>query len=314
MRSARVAAAAVAVLLSTGTPVACGGKPDAPPDRLTVAAGAAGDVYFALGQALTGAAKGARVLETGGSLDNLRLVTEGRADVGFATVDAVTLAAHGDAPFTSALPLMALARLYDDYLQIVVRADSAITQVGDLAGRTVSTGAPGSGTDVVVARVLQAAGHALRDVKTRQLPPAESAAALRSGALDAFVITGGLPMPAVQRLSEQRPIRLVTLRSEIADLQAQYGEQYQPRTIPARTYGVPREVETLGVANVLVVRSDLPEQTAYRITKLLFDAKADLVRAHQEARRLDRRSALATFPVPLHPGAASYYRDQKVLA
>ena len=311
---ARVAAAAVAVLLSGGTPIACDGAPDAELDRLTVAGGDTGDVYFALGQALAGAAPGGRVLETGGSLDNIRLVAEGRADVGFAAVDAVMLAAHGDAPFTSAHPLAALARLYDDYLQIVVRADSDITQVGDLAGRTVSTGAPGSGTDVVVARVLQTAGRTLRDVKARRLPPAESAEALRSGRLDAFAVTGGLPMPAVQRLSEQRPIRLITLRGQITDLQAQYGELYQPRTVPARTYGVRPEVETLGIATILVVRPDLPERTAYLITKLLFDAKADLVRAHQEARRLDRRSALATFPIPLHPGAASYYRDRKVLA
>ncbi|MEJ3746852.1 TAXI family TRAP transporter solute-binding subunit [Actinomycetes bacterium KLBMP 9797] len=303
----RRAAAAAAVLLVLGTPSACDRAPDAALDGLRIAAGAPGDVYFALGQALAAAAPGARVLRTGGSLDNLKLVGEGGADAGFATVDTVTLATQGDAPFRAARPLVALARLYDDYLQIVVPADSDVDRVGDLAGRTVSTGPPGSGTAVVADRVLGGAA-------TVRLSPTDSADALRTGRVDALVVTGGLPMPAVQRLSEQRPIRLIGLRSEIDDLRSRYGEQYQPRTIPARTYGVRSEVETLGVANVLVVRPDLPDDTAYRLTQLLFDAKADLVRAHQEARRLDRRAAPATLPVPLHRAAVRYYRDHKVLA
>jgi TRAP transporter TAXI family solute receptor len=303
----RAASALVAVLLLLGTPSACDAAPDTTFDGLTIAAGTPGDVYHALGQALAGAARGTKVRQTGGSLDNLRLVAEGGADAGFATVDTVTMAVHGDQPFRAARPLVALARLYDDYLQLVVPADSTVDRIADLAGRTVSTGPAGSGNAVVAARVLGP------DVKTVHLSPADSAEALRTGKIDAFVVTGGLPVPAVQRLSERRPIRLLSLRTEIADLQSQYGEQYQARTIPARTYGMRTEVETLGVANVLFVRPDLPDDIAYRLTKLLFDAKADLVRAHAEARRLDRRQAPATFPVPLHPAASHYYKTQKPL-
>jgi TRAP transporter TAXI family solute receptor len=304
----RAARAAVAVLLFLGTPSACDAAPDAALDGLKIAAGSPGDVYHALGQALAGAAPGVQVLESGGSLDNLRLVAEGGADAGFATVDTVTMATHGDQPFRAARPLVALARLYDDYLQVVVPAGSDIDRVTDLAGRTVSTGPAGSGNAVVAARVLGT------EMTTVHLSPADSAEALHAGRIDAFVVTGGLPVPAVQRLSERRPIRLLSLRTEIADIQSQYGEQYQARTIPARTYGVRTEVETLGVANVLVVRPDLPDEKAYQLTKLLFDAKPDLVRAHAEARRLDPRQALATFPVPLHPAASRYYRTHKTFA
>ncbi|MCW6006294.1 TAXI family TRAP transporter solute-binding subunit [Micromonospora sp. CPCC 205371] len=304
----RRASAAVAVLLFLGTPSACDAAPDAALDGVTIAAGAPGDVYHALGQALAGAAGGMKVLETGGSLDNLRLVAEGGADAGFATVDTVTMATHGDQPFRAAGALVALARLYDDYLQIVVPADSDIDRITDLPGRRVSTGPDGSGNAVVANRVLGT------DMETVHLSPADSADALHAGQIDAFVVTGGLPVPAVQELSERRPIRLLSLRTEIADIQSQYGEQYQARTIPARTYGMPTEVETLGVANVLVVRPDLPGDIAYQLTSLLFDAKADLVRAHAEARRLDHRQAPATFPIPLHTAASRYYRTHKTFA
>lgn len=322
MRAARAVAAATVVLLCLGAATACDGGGDGTPERLVIAAGGKGDVYLALGRALAEAARDeltddVQVLETGGSIDNLTAVAEGRADVGFATVDATALAALGDQPFSGALPVVALARLYDDYLQIVVRADSEIGQVSDLSGQRVSTGAKGSGTQIIASRVLEAAGHDITRVFDVQAPLDESTEALRSGDIAGFFVTGGLPVPALQRMSEQTPIRLLTLRDEIDDLQADHGEHYQARTLPPRTYDMPEEgepVETLGLANVLVVRRALPTEVAYRLTELLFAAKPRLVAAHQEARRLDHRSALATFPVQLHPGAADYYRDRKVMA
>jgi uncharacterized protein len=314
----RAALVAVAVVLATAT-AGCDGEPDAGLDRLVIATGAQGDVYALLGQALADAAKerlstDARVLNTAGSVANLRMVADGRADIAFATVDTVKLAVDGDVPFTGTLPLVTLARLYDDYLQIVLRADSPVHQTSDLAGLKVSIGAPDSGTEVVVSRVLEAAGHELRDIDARRLPPARAVAALRSGDISAFFVTGGLPTPAVARLAEQGPIRLLPIPDEVGELQAQFGEYYLARSVTRGTYGLAEEVDTLGIPSVLVVRRDMPDPIAYQLTELLFAAKQRMVVAHEEARRLDRRSALATFPVALHPGAARYYRDSKVMA
>jgi len=110
------------------------------------------------------------------------------------------------------------------------------------------------------------------------------------------------------------PVRLLPIPDEVGELQAQFGEYYLVRSITRGTYGLAEEVATLGIPTVLVVRRDLPDRAAYRLTELLLAAKQRLVAAHEEARRLDRRSALATFPVTLHPGAARYDRDAKVLA
>ncbi|MGN9911162.1 TAXI family TRAP transporter solute-binding subunit [Phytohabitans sp. LJ34] len=316
---------ATTLLLLAALTTACDGG-DAGPERLVIAGGGAGDVYNALAHALADAARDevtgeVRVLPTEGSIDNLRAVAEGQADVGFATVDATSQAAQGEGPFSGALPIVALARLYDDYLHIVVRADSKVRQLRDLAGLDISTGPPGSGTHTIASRVVQEAGHDINTFQEHHLTLARSTEALATRDIAGLFVTGGLPMPALVDMSKHTPFRLLTLSDQIDRLQARYGEIYQARTIPAtRTYAIPASVkqpdpvDTLGVTNVLVVRRALPEKTAYRLTELLFAAKPRLVAAHEEARRLDHRSALATYPVQLHPGAATYYRDHKIMA
>jgi hypothetical protein len=298
----------------------CGTRPAPPAGRLVIAAGAAGEVYEAVGTALARAARArwsadAQVLTTAGSAENLQLVADGRADVGFATVDVAALAREGDAPFHSALSVVALAGLYDDCLQVVVRADGAIRTLAGLRARRISTGLAGSATEIIADRMLNAIGvNPGLDIVRSRLSTADSADALAAGRIDAFVFTGGLPTPVVARLAEHLPIRLLSVGDEVTALQDGFGEQYVARSVPAGVYGLTAEVTTLGVRNVLVVRRDLPEPTAYRLTELLFAAKRELAAAHDEARRLDPRSALATFPVPLHPGAARYYREAKPTA
>jgi hypothetical protein len=317
----RAAVAAVLVLvLSPGVVAGCTGADPAAPRRLVIAAGGPGDIYRDLGEALGRAAErawGAQVLLAGseGSVRNLELVATGQADVGFASVDTVEIAVSGNRPFRRALPIQALARIYDDYLQVVTLAGSEIEALPDLAGRAVSIGSDQSGTDIVAERVLAAAG--VQPDRQETLPAGTSAQALLAGEIDAFFVAGGLPTPAVAEVAAGPgpPPRLLSLQDLVPGLQRQHGEYYQARSIPAGTYpGIDTTVETVGIPNVLVVRQDLPADTAYRLTELLFDAKPELVAAHAEARRLDHRSALGTFPIELHPGAERYYRAAKPLA
>jgi uncharacterized protein len=317
MRRAVLAALALAVLAAGGCTA-----PDPPPvNRLVIATGGQGGVYYTLGHAYAAAA-GERwgvavdVLTTAAAVENLQLIAAGKADVAFATADAAALAAFGQKPFAGPVPLVALAGLYDDYLQIVVRADSAVRAVADLRGARVSTGSANSGTEIVARRVLEAAGlDEAADIKRHRMSAAASADALHANRIDAFFFTGGLPTPAVAELARKTPIRILPVAEEMATLQDRYGDFYLTRSIPASTYpGLDGEIATLGIANVLVARRDLPERAAFELTALLFEAKPRLAAAHAEGRRLDRRAALATYPVPLHPGAARYYRETKSLA
>jgi uncharacterized protein len=312
MTTMKLVRGAVAILL-LGVTACTGGQPAAP-ERLVIAAGGPADVYSVIAQALGQAAHDSwsaqvEVLPTRGPVENLQLVADGRADVGFATVDAAAAAISGEQPFEAALQIGALARLYDDYLQVVTLASSGIESLDDLADRRVSIGT--GGTDIVARRVLAAAEVEPSDQEGYD--PRVSALALAEEDIDAFFVAGGLPTPVVSDLVLTAPVRVLTMPGMVEELQS-YGEYYQPGSIPAGTYGLEAEVATVTVATVLVVRRDLPGDVAYRLTELLFDAKPALVDAHEEARRLDHRSAVATFPVSLHPGAQRYYRAVKPLA
>ncbi|MPZ27587.1 MAG: TAXI family TRAP transporter solute-binding subunit [Micromonosporaceae bacterium] len=323
MRVRAAARAVLVLLLVTGAGNACTTRDAAAPQRLVIAAGPADSVYRLLGDALGAAARRAwsaevEVVGHYGSVDNLRLVAEGEADVGFATVDTAELAVQGNTPFDRAVPIRALARLYDEYLQAVALSGSGIEELADLAGRQVSIGEPRSGTDVAANRVLQAA-EVEPGQRVGNLSAETAAQALvQREEVDAIFVAGGLPTPvvaAVVAAPPAAPPRLLPMADLVPELQRRFGESYQARSIPPGTYpGVDATVETVGIVNVLVVRQDLPEDLARRVTELLFSAKAQLVAAHPEARRLDHRSAVATFPIELHPGATRYYQAAKPLA
>ncbi|WP_117212578.1 TAXI family TRAP transporter solute-binding subunit [Allorhizocola rhizosphaerae] len=306
----------VAAAVGLGLVLAGGCTPTerAPLDRLTIAAGREGGVYYDLGKALAGEAQRlwsvpADVLRTDESVENVRRLDSREADVGFTTLDAGMAALRAEYPFRNVIRVSAIAGIYVDYLHVVVRADSGITTLRGLADRRVAWGPDGSGLRMVARRMLDT----IR-VTGLDLAPAEAAAALRTGEIDAFFVLGGLPTPTVTDLAGQLKIRVLPVGDEFSRLSGAFKDTYLLRSIPKGAYpGLDAPVLTLGVPNALVVRADLPEQTAYRLTQLLFAAKPALASQHPEARHLAHRSAIATFPMPLHPGAERYYRDTKPL-
>jgi uncharacterized protein len=307
--------AAAVVVVAAGTALATHHPP--PLHReIVIATGGPGGVYEAYGKglaaALSAAGLPARVRETGASVENLRLLASGEADVGFALADSAAAALEGRAPFSAPLRVASLARLYDNYTHLVVPAGSPVHTLADLRGKRVSTGSPGSGTEVIAERLLRLAGvDPDRSLRRQRLGVAESARALRERRTDAFFWSGGLPTAAIGDLATGTPIRLVDLGGAVDRLRDAYGDFYAPLSIPASAYGLGRQVATVSVPNYLVVSAAIDEATAYRLTAVLFEAQAHLVSAHPEARRLNRRAAISTWPLPLHPGALRYYRETK---
>jgi TRAP transporter TAXI family solute receptor len=149
-----------------------------------------------------------------------------------------------------------------------------------------------------------------------RLGVAESAAALKDRRIDAFVWSGGLPTAAVQDLTNSPNVRLRFVESAeaVPALVQRFGPLYFPLVIPRTMYGTARDARVIGVANLLVARADFDEELAYRITRSLFEHKADLALVHPEAAKLDLATAGREPPVPLHPGAARYYRERGVLS
>jgi len=291
---------------------------------LSIATGGTGGVYYPYGgglakvlnENLPGIRATAEV--TSASVDNLKFIRAGKADVAFALADTVADAAAGRGAFEGApVPALSLAVLYSNYTHVVTLAQKGLTSIADLRGRTISTGSPGSGTEVIAFRVLKAAGLDPETDVTRQgLGASESAGALKDGKIDAFFWSGGLPTAAIQDLAHSQgiSIRLLPTADLVPALRAEHGDLYFPLEVPAGAYrGVVAPVGVVGVANVLVVNQSMPEQLAYDITRVLFEKQAELAAIHPEARNLSLESAVQGSPVALHPGAQRYYRERAIL-
>lgn len=295
--------------------------------RLTVGTGGTGGVYHVYGAGLARIAnndQGADItaVTTAASVENIEKVAQGELDAAFTLADVAALSVSGDEPFAGPQPVAAIARLYDNHTHVVVRDDSPYEEVADLAGGVVSVGAAGSGTEMMAERLLDLAGldEAPPDtaptddpatVTQLQLSIGASAEALDEGRIDAFIWSGGLPTHAVADLAERTPIRLLDLSEHVPELVDEYGEYFVDLPVPAGTYhGVP-PVRTIGVPNLLIVNTGMPDRFAKELTRLLFDSRNELARIHPVALHLHSRSAISTLPVPLHPGAAEYYRSVK---
>ncbi|GAY07717.1 TAXI family TRAP transporter solute-binding subunit [Pseudonocardia sp. N23] len=287
--------------------------------RLTVAAGATQGVYYALGGALADVWRdhlrlGARpeVLATDGSGQNLALLAQGRADVVFSQIDTAADALAAAAPGDPRAP-RALARIYDDATQVVVRADSAYRRLADLRGARVSVGAANSGVTPVAQRLLRFAGlDPERDLRPATLGLNDSVTAMRDGAIDAFFWSGGVPTAGVASLADTVPVRLLDLHDVLPRVRAAY-PVYSTGTVPAQTYGIPDPVTTLLVRNVLVVPAELADDVAAALVDGLFAEQPQLAAASAAALTIDARAAIGTQPVPLHPGAERFYRSTKSL-
>jgi TRAP transporter TAXI family solute receptor len=310
------------LLVLAAVTTACARDAGAPSSRfLSIATGGTGGVYYPYGGGLAkvlnenipGVRASAEV--TAASVDNLKLIRDQKADIAFTLADTLADAVAGKGPFAGApVPAAALAVLYSNYTQIVALAGCGCSAVRDLRGKVVSTGSPGSGTELIAFRILTAAGlDPHRDVIRQGLGASESADALKDGKIDAFFWSGGLPSAAVQDLSHSPGIAIKLLPSAdlLPALQRDHGPLYFRLDLPAAAYpGVSEPIPVVGVANVLVVNRSMPDDLAYAITRALFDHQAELAAIHPEARNLSLQTATTGSPAPIHPGAARFYQER----
>jgi TRAP transporter TAXI family solute receptor len=288
---------------------------------LSMATGGTGGVYYpyggALARVLTAKLPNTQVTAevTGASVDNLKLMQQGRADLAFTLADTLLEAVAGTGPFADVgkVDARSIAVLYTNYTHLVVRQGSGITRVADLKGKVVSTGSPGSGTELIADRLMTAAGIDPRTGITRHaLGASESAGALKDGKVDAFFWSGGLPTAAIQDLAATPgfAIALLPQADLLPALQQRYGQDlYRSVSIPGGTYrGTADSVDVIGVSNVLVASARLEPELVEKITAALFEAKTELTAAHPEARHLEIPTGPNTAPVPFHDGALRYYQ------
>lgn len=318
MRRLLTSTVAVAAALALA---ACGGERESSSDgsggRLSIATGNTTGVYYQMGGGL------ARLISqnvpgytataeaTGASVENIRRVVKGDSDIAFTLADTAGDAATGKGAFDSPQPVRALARIYTNYTQVVVRTDAGIASVEGMKGKTVSTGSPNSGTEVIAERVLTAAGlDPASGIKRQKLSLPETVQGMKDGSIQALFWSGGLPTGGITDLvtSLRGRIRFLDLSAYLPKLQGQYGPVYQAASISPDVYkqGGPA-VPTIGVPNLLVVKDTMSDDLAFKLTELLFGKQAELAQVHPEAKNIKRETATQTDPVQLHPGAQRYY-------
>ena len=306
-----LAAGAVAVTMGLGSVNAKA------QEFINVLTGGTSGVYYPLGVALAKIygdnieGVQTQVQSTKASVENLNLLQQGRGEIAFALGDSVmdAWAGNTEAGFPGKLDkLRAIAAIYPNYVQIVASAESGITDLEGLKGKSLSVGAPASGTELNARAIFRAAGMSYDDLgKLEYLPFAESVELIKNRQLDATLQSAGLGVASIKDLAISLPTTVVAVPAAIAE---SMGAPFIAATIPAGTYeGQAEDVSTVAITNILVTHDGVSEEVAYQMTKQLFENLDEMVAAHAAARAIEAAKGAEGLPIPLHPGAERYYKE-----
>src|SRR5882757_7191581 len=288
---------------------------------INVLTGGTSGVYYPLGVAIgkiySDKIPGVKtqVQATKASVENLILLQQGRGEIALAVGDSLKAAWEGDeeAGFKTKLDkLRTIGALYPNYVQIVATAESGIKTLADLKGKSLSVGAPKSGTELNSRAILAAAGMTYKDMgKIEYLPFAESVDLMKNRQLNATLQSAGLGVASLKDLSTSSDITVVAVPKATVD---KIGSPFVAVTIPANTYtGQDKDVPTAAVVNYLVTSSAVSDDLAYQMTKLIYESLPELANSQAAGKEIKLETAASGSPVPLHPGAIRYYKEKGLM-
>lgn len=290
-----------------------------------IATGGTGGTYYPLGgmlaQLISNTAelpdtKLSATAETGNaSVANAQLLGRGEIESAFVAADILDAAYRGANQFSDGAleNLRAIGALYPETVQLVVRADSGIEKFEDLKGKSISSGAPGSGQWQLLGDLLVAHGMVREDVTEDFSSFAQSVDKIKDGNLDASLITAGLPTSSVTDLANGHDIRVIPLNGPaIAKLQ-ETQPYYANAVIPAGSYkGMDADVDTLAVRAIWATHAEVPDEVIYAVTKALYENTETLGQVHPMGQQISLDKALEAVSIPVHPGAEKYYTEKGI--
>lgn len=287
---------------------------------LAIGTGGTGGVYYPMGGGMAniiskylGVQATAEV--TGGSVDNIKLINAGKDQLALSMADAASDAFKGEGKFKSGkVPLRALMVLYPNRMHVVTIEGTGINKMSDLKGKRVSTGSPGSATEVMAFRLIEAAGlDKDKDMKRERLGASESVNAMKDRKIDAFFWVGGIPTSAVTDLAATPGVKIKLIdHSQYVDaMNKKYGKLYSADVIKADSYpGQKTDNKNIDVWNILIASDKMSDDMAYKIVKLIFDKKPELVAVHRDAQNFVMANQKpGNSPIPFHPGAIKYFKE-----
>lgn len=256
---------------------------------------------------------------TPGAVDNVKLIKNKTLDIAFTKLDIANDAVNGTGPFAQEgkIPVRIIAVLYSDIAHAVVLESSGINKVEDMAGKRISTNAPGSGHELVATKLLEAAGLDWeKDIKRQRISLKESADAFKDRKIDGFFFATGVPAASMLDLSNTQGLnyKLLDLESYNENITKKYGNIFKTAVIPKDTYPkMDHDVKTIAVPVLLVADESMDENTVYEITKALFEYQKDLIAVHKQAESFTLESASSETLIPYHAGAIKYYKEKGVI-
>jgi TRAP transporter TAXI family solute receptor len=317
--------------LATASLTACGGQQgggsdtgadadesscDAGSGRINIATGNSTGVYFVVGGGIAQLVNDETELqatsaETGASVQNIQQLVAGDYDVAFSLADTAADAINGEGDFDGAQEVASLGRIYPNYTQVVVRADAGIDSIEDFKGKTISTGSPQSGTEVIANRLIEAAGLAPDDITAQRLDLTKTIDGMKDGSIDGLVWSGGLPTPALTDLftSMGDKVEFIDPTTLLPELQ-EISPVYEEGTIPAATYDLKEDAPSIVVPNVLLAREDMRDNVACALTSLVFGETETLVEVHPAAEDITVEDGASSDPIPTHPGSQRAFDEE----
>ncbi len=287
-------------------------------DNLVLATGGTAGTYYPFGGAM---AKiwGSKVKDlnvtaqtSGASAENVRLINKKEVELALVQSDTLDFAFNAKEAFKEPLKAMsAIAVLYPEIIQVVVRADSPIKSFADLKGKKVGVGAPGSGTEANFRQLMDIYGLKKEDVNPQFLSFAESADAFKDKHIDAFIVTAGIPNAGIMDVSTQHEVRILDISADMAAKLTQKYPFLAVAKVPANTYkGQTKDASTVAVNAVLIVGNQLKADLVYNMTKALFENQSELASAHAKGKELSLQNAVKGVSIPYHPGAVKYFKEK----
>jgi TRAP transporter TAXI family solute receptor len=280
---------------------------------IRIATGGDAGVYYAYGNALAKLLDKhsnikVTVIPSGGSMENIKMLRNGRVDMAFVQNDIMNYAYNGTNLYSVEGPFKefyAMASLYPETCQIVAR--NSISRITDLKGKRVSIGAEGSGTELNALQILETYGIGYTDIYVDHLGFSASVSAFKEGKIDAFFCTAGIPTPAIRQLTENNEAHLLSISAARTRLLISYYPYYSKQIIPSDTYpGIEERAETVAVKAALVASDKLGEKIVSEVLKIMFENASEIAE-EVPGIIIDRKSAMEGLSIPLHTGAEKFF-------
>ena len=286
-------------------------------DELIFTTGGEAGTYYAFGSVLAQYVSNnsdisVTAITGNGSQANVEDMDAGDVQLGFCQSDVMSYAYNGTNLFEDLGKIdsfSVVAALYMEQVQIVT-TNPDIKTVADLKGKSVSIGARGSGVYFNALDVLGVYGLTEDDIKPVYQSFGDSAESLKDKKIDAAFIVAGAPTTAITDLSTSGPVYLVSIDDEHIDELLAKSPYYTAYTVPADTYGMPEDVQTVAVAAVVLARNDVSEDAIYTFTSTIFDNMDAIAEQHGKGAELSLEFASSITDVPYHPGAAKYFAEK----